>query len=64
MKLKRRMSFQEMSQHMIENTSKIANRVTVGMYAKKLGYQVYKPMIDGKIRHYYVNDTINEESEN
>ena len=43
MKLKKRMTFDEMAAHLVENTGKVANRVTVGRYAKKLGYTVYKP---------------------
>ena len=63
MKLKKRMTFDEMAAHLVENTVKVANRVTVGRYARKLGYSVYKPMIKGKIRHCYLNEAIREESE-
>ena len=38
MKLKKRMTFEEMSQHMLENSTKVPNRVTVGKYARELGY--------------------------
>ena len=55
MKLKKRMTFDEMAAHLVENTGKVANRVTVGRYAKKLGYTVYKPMINRKIQHCYLN---------
>lgn len=58
MELKKRMTFDEMARHLVENTGKMANRVTVGRYAKKLGYRVYKPMINRKIHHCYINDTI------
>ncbi len=64
MKLKKRMTFEEMAIHLVENTGKVANRVTVGRHAKKLGYRVYKPMIDRKIRHCYLNDAIIDETEN
>lgn len=64
MKLKKRMTFEEMARHLVENTGKVANRVTVGRYAKKLGYRVYKPMIDRKIRHCYLNEAIIDEPEN
>ena len=57
------MTFDEMATHLIENTGKVANRVTVGRYAKKLGYTVYKPMINRKIRHCYLNEAIREETE-
>lgn len=63
MKLKKRMTFDEMAVHLVENTGKVANRVTVGRYAKKLGYTVYKPMINRKIRHCYLNEAIREETE-
>lgn len=63
MKLKKRMTFDEMAVHLVENTGKVANRITVGRYAKKLGYTVYKPMINRKIRHCYLNEAIREETE-
>lgn len=63
MKLKKRMTFDEMASHLAENTGKVANRVTVGRYAKKLGYTVYKPMINRKIQHCYLNEAICEEPE-
>lgn len=63
MRLKKRMTFDEMARHLVENTGKVANRVTVGRYAKKLGYSVYKPMINRKIRHCYLNETILDETE-
>ena len=63
MKLKKRMTFDEMAAHLVENTGKVANRGTVGRYAKKLGYTVYKPMINRKIRHCYLNEAIREETE-
>ncbi len=64
MKLKKRMTYDERARHLVENTGKVANRVTVGRYAKKLGYTVYKPMINRKIRHCYLNDAIIDEIEN
>lgn len=64
MKLKKRMTFDEMARHLIENTGRVANRVTVGRYARKLGYTVYKPMINRKIQHYYLNEAIQDETEN
>lgn len=57
------MTFDEMAKHLVENTGKIANRVTVGRYAKKLGYTVYKPMINRKIQHCYLNKAILDETE-
>ncbi|KAA6302848.1 MAG: hypothetical protein EZS26_001018 [Candidatus Ordinivivax streblomastigis] len=58
MELKRRMTFDEVSQHMKEHTFKLPSRVSVGRYAKQLGFKVYKPMVDGKMQFYYVNDAI------
>lgn len=48
MKLKRRMTYEEMARYLSETTGKVVNRVSVGRYAKKLGYRVYKPMINRK----------------
>ena len=41
MELKRRMTFEEMEQHMVENTTKIPSKTAVGRYAKSLGYTTY-----------------------
>ena len=60
--MKKRMTFDEMAAHLVENTGKVPNRVTVGRYARKLGYTVYKPMINRKIRHCYLNGAIREET--
>lgn len=57
-KLKRRMTFEEMAKHMQENSFKLPSRVSVGKYARELGFTVYKPMIDGKILFFYVNESI------
>ncbi len=58
MELKQRMTFEEMEQHMKENSFKLPNRVSVGKHARNLGYGVYKTMIKGKIHFFYVNETI------
>lgn len=63
MKLKSRMTVGEMSEHLTEHTGKFANRVSVGRYAKKLGYAVYKPMINGRICQFYVNPSIKDDGE-
>lgn len=60
MELKKRMTFEEMRKYMEAHTTKLANRVTVGLYAKSLGYRVYKPMIAGKLLFFYVNESITE----
>lgn len=58
MELKQRMTFSEMSLHMRRHSFKLPNRVSVGKYARELGYKVYKPMIDGKIHLFYINEQI------
>jgi hypothetical protein len=63
MKLKSRMTVGEMSEHLTEHTGKFANRASVGRYAKKLGYTVYKPMINGRICQFYVNPSIKDDGE-
>lgn len=58
MELKQRMTFEEMSMHMKRNSFKLPSRVTVGKYARELGFIVYKPMIEGKIHFFYINEKI------
>ena len=58
MKLKRRMTYEEMARYLSETTGKVVNRVSVGRYAKKLGYRA---MINRKIQHCYLNDAIQDE---
>lgn len=58
MELKRRMTVEEMTEHMCQHSCKIPNKVTVGRYARQLGYHVYKPMINRKIHLFYVNEQI------
>lgn len=58
MELKQRMTFEEMALHMKDHSFKLPSRVTVGKYARELGYKVYKPMIKGKINFFYVNEMI------
>ena len=58
MELIRRMTVEEMSHHMSEHSCIIPNRETVWRYARELGYQVYKPMINRKICQFYVNEQI------
>ena len=45
-----------MALHMEEHTARVVNRVTVGRYARSLGYRVYKPMIKGKIHLFYIRE--------
>jgi len=63
MKLKQRMTFNEMTAHMKEHSFKLPGRVTVGKYAKELGFKVYKPMINGVVHFFYVNQTIPAEKD-
>ena len=58
--LKKKMSYQEMEDYMSRLSLKIVNYVNVGVYAKQLGYTVYKPMINRRVCHFYVNENINE----
>jgi hypothetical protein len=58
MELKPKMTFEEMSRHMEENTYRFTNRVNVGRYARDLGYKVYKPMVCGKVLFFYINENI------
>lgn len=58
MKLKQRMTFEEMEQYMTENTALLTNKTSVGRYAKKLGYSVYRPMVAKKVLFFYVNEKI------
>ncbi|MCS2956917.1 hypothetical protein NXX53_06455 [Bacteroides salyersiae] len=58
MELKQRMTYEEMASHMKENSFKLPSRVTVGKYARELGYKVYKPMKDGVVHFFYVNEKI------
>ena len=54
--LKKKMSYEEMAEHMRKNSLKAVNRVNVGLYAKGLGFRVYKPMIHGQVCHFYINE--------
>ncbi|GAB6119659.1 hypothetical protein [Dysgonomonas termitidis] len=58
MELKQRMTFDEMSRHMKEHSFKLPGKVTVGKYARELGYKPYKPMVKGKIHFFYVNERV------
>ncbi|MDR1718029.1 MAG: hypothetical protein LBS20_19505 [Prevotella sp.] len=58
MELKQTMTFDEMASHMKEHSFKLPGRVTVGKYARELGYKVYKPMINKKVHFFYVNENI------
>ncbi len=55
MKLKQRMTYEEMSEHMSRHSFKTPNRVNVGKYAKMKGYHVYKCMINRERLFFYIN---------
>ena len=61
MELKEKMTFKEMGRHMGENTYRAVSRVSVGRYARELGYRTYKPMIDGRLCFFYVNTITTKE---
>lgn len=63
MELKPKMTFEEMAEHMKENTYRLVNRVNVGLYAKELGYRTYKPMLNGRVLFFYINENIPEKED-
>ena len=58
MELKQKMTFEEMAQHLREHSFRLPNRVSVGKYARRLGFSVYKPMVKRTMRFFYVNENI------
>ncbi len=53
------MTYREMADHMVRHKPLVAeNKVTVGKYAKSLGFRTYKPMIRGRVCFFYVNEYI------
>lgn len=56
MELKNTMTIEEMTEYMKEHTFILPNRVTVGIFARKLGFKVYKPMRAGRLLHLYVRE--------
>lgn len=56
MELKKRMTVEEMGCYMSEHTGRFVNRVSVGRYARSLGYRVYKPMINGRVCLFYLKE--------
>lgn len=60
MELKQKMTFEEMAHHMQKNTYRLVNRVNVGLYAKELGYRVYKPMLNGRVLFFYIKENLPE----
>jgi hypothetical protein len=58
MELKQKMTFEEMARYMKEHSFKLQSRVSVGRYARKLGFSVYKPMVNRQMLFFYVNENI------
>jgi hypothetical protein len=58
MELKQKMTFDEMKEHMKKHSFKLPSRVSVGRYARQLGFSVYKPMVNRKMQFFYVNEKI------
>lgn len=58
MELKKRMTYEEMAEYFEYETGKLATKSGVGKYAKQIGFEVYKPHIDGKKLFFYVNPNI------
>jgi hypothetical protein len=56
--LKKKMTYDEMVEVFRNNSLRSVNKVNVGMFAKSLGFHVYKPMIKGRICHFYINEKI------
>lgn len=56
MKLRNTMTYAEMSRYMQRKTNLAPTKVNIGGYAKKMGYKVYKPTINKKLRFFYVRD--------
>lgn len=60
MELKQTMTFEEMERYMKEKTFIVPSKVSVGRFARKMGYTVYKPMIEGRLMHLYVNPQVSK----
>lgn len=63
MELKKRMTYEEMAEYFESETGKLATKSGVGKYAKQIGFEVYKPHIDGKKLFFYVNPNIGKRNE-
>lgn len=63
MELKKRMTYEEMAEYFEYETGKLATKSGVGKYAKQIGFEVYKPHIDGKKLFFYVNPNIGKNIE-
>lgn len=63
MELKKRMTYEELAEYFEYETGKLATKSGVGKYAKQIGFEVYKPHIDGKKLFFYVNPNIGKNIE-
>lgn len=61
MELKKRMTYEEMAEFFENETSKFATKSSVGKFARNLGYEIYKPCIEGKKLFFYVNPSLGKE---
>ena len=62
MELKKRMTYEEMAEYFENETGKFATKTSVGKFARKLGYEIYKPYLDGVLHFFYVNPNIGREA--
>lgn len=62
MELKKRMPYEEMAEHFENETGKIATKSSVGKFARKLGYEIYKPRIGGINLFFYVNPNLGKKT--
>ena len=51
---KRIMTYAEMARSFERISGGVANKTVVGRFAKIIGYRVHKPMINGRVRFFYV----------
>ena len=51
---KRIMTYVEMARSFERISGGVANKTVVGRFAKIIGYRVHKPMINGRVRFFYV----------
>ena len=55
---KRIMTYAEMARSFERISGGVANKTVVGHFAKIIGYRVHKPMINGRVRFFYVKGSL------
>ena len=55
---KRIMTYAEMARSFERISGGVANKTVVGRFAKIIGYRVHKPMINGRVRFFYVKGSL------